>query len=126
MVVGGLGRQKMVVSSYVHMLICSSKLFCEHLFTFQFYALMPKISKENFAYRDHSVGQLTAWLALLSKISVSSRNLNIFARPKRGRSTPGFSIFKRPFIHSFVCLLRSKLPPKLSLKVVKEEKIGKV
>ena len=38
------------------MLMCSFVHFyfvCEHLFTFQFCALMPEISKENFAkYRD--------------------------------------------------------------------------
>ena len=36
----------------LHMLMCSYVHFCfvcEHLFTFQFSALMPKISKENFA-----------------------------------------------------------------------------
>ena len=31
------------------MLICSPLFVCEHLFTFKFSALMPKISKENFA-----------------------------------------------------------------------------
>ena len=31
--------------SYAHF---SLKFSCEHLFTFQFYAFMPKISKENF------------------------------------------------------------------------------
>ena len=30
-----------------HMLICSLLFLCEHSFTFQFSALMPKISKEN-------------------------------------------------------------------------------
>ena len=46
---GGLGRQKLVVMSCAHMLICLLKFLCEHLFTFKFSALMPKISKENFA-----------------------------------------------------------------------------
>ena len=32
------------------MLICSLLFLCEHLFTFKFSALMPKLSKENFAY----------------------------------------------------------------------------
>ena len=50
--VGGLGRQKLGVYSYAHMLIFSLKLLCEHLFTFQFCALMPKISKENFAKKS--------------------------------------------------------------------------
>ena len=48
-VVGGLGWQKMEYSSYAHMLICSLLFLCERSFTFQFCALMPKISKENFA-----------------------------------------------------------------------------
>ena len=39
----------MGVSSYAHMLIYSHLFSCDHFFTFQFYALMPKISKENFA-----------------------------------------------------------------------------
>ena len=37
---------------FLHMLMCSFVHFhfvCEHLFTFQFCALMPEISKENFA-----------------------------------------------------------------------------
>ena len=48
--VGGLGRQKMVVYLVAHMLISSLLFVCEHLFTFQFSVLMPKISKENFAF----------------------------------------------------------------------------
>ena len=53
--VGGLGRQKMGVTSYAHMLICSLLFVCEHLFTFQFCVLMPKISKENFAKMSYLV-----------------------------------------------------------------------
>ena len=45
-VVGVLGYQKLIVYSHANMLICSPLFVCEHLFTFQFYALMPKISKE--------------------------------------------------------------------------------
>ena len=56
MVVGGLGRQKLVVLSYAHMLICSLLFLCEHLFTFQFCALMPKISKEIFAHNFKKFG----------------------------------------------------------------------
>ena len=47
MVAGGLGWQKW---GFLHMLICSFVHFylvCEHLFTFQFCALMSKIYKEN-------------------------------------------------------------------------------
>ena len=33
-VVGGLERQNMGISSYAHMLICSLLFFCEHFFTF--------------------------------------------------------------------------------------------
>ena len=48
-VVGGLGQQKLVFLSYAQMLICSLLFICEHLFTFKFSALMPKLSKENLA-----------------------------------------------------------------------------
>ena len=48
-VVGGSGWQKMEVSSNALMLICSPLFLCEYSFTFKFFALMPKISKENFA-----------------------------------------------------------------------------
>ena len=58
-VVGGLGRQKMEVSSYAHMLICALKFLCEHFFTCQFCALMPKISKENFAGEGNKEWGLT-------------------------------------------------------------------
>ena len=37
------------VHSYLYVNIYSLLFVCEHLFTFQFCALMPKISKENFA-----------------------------------------------------------------------------
>ena len=62
-VVGGLGRQKMGVSSFAHMLICSLLLLYEHLFTFQLCALMPKISKENvvdFSFHSTTVTIATA------------------------------------------------------------------
>ena len=54
--VGGLGRQKMEVFSYAHMLIGSLLFSCEHSFTFQVCAWMPKISKENFAPKADNLG----------------------------------------------------------------------
>ena len=43
------GTTKIGGLSYAQMLFCSLLFLCEHLFTFKFSALMPKISKENFA-----------------------------------------------------------------------------
>ena len=53
----------MGISSSGHMLICSLKFLCEHLFTFQFCALMPNISKENFAVFCIVSVQIT-WISL--------------------------------------------------------------
>ena len=65
------GKAKMGVSSYACMLICSHLFECEHLITFQFCALMLKISNENFAsfvvqYEQHD--QVNTILSLSLKI----------------------------------------------------------
>ena len=41
-----MGRQKIGISSLANMLIYSLLFWCEQLFTFQFCALVPKISKK--------------------------------------------------------------------------------
>ena len=64
---------KMFFSSFAHMLICALKFVCEHSFTCQFCALMPKISKENFAHNflttfsKHSHNFLTTFSKLSHK-----------------------------------------------------------
>ena len=43
---------------WTHMLICSLLFLCEHLFTCKFSALMPKISKENFAEKSIIISEI--------------------------------------------------------------------
>ena len=80
--VGGLGRQKMGVYSYVYMLICSPLFSCEYFFTFQFCALMPKISKENFAAISTNMYQWKKPTGYIERLVVSQHthwveNINI-------------------------------------------------
>ena len=134
--VGGLGWQKMRVSSYNHVLICSFYFVCEPLLVCQFCALMPKISKENFAEVPSKSYQGYYWTPKRPKIGQNSKIDSFLPvgqnKPlAEGRSPPQelkigprsgpYPLVKTKIIHNACFLLRpimlrtifSSQPPKL-------------